>query len=123
MSFATIKTFLWKWIKRLLVGTLAFSILIVVLAQIFGHKVDPNQKISDTALPAELTGSISSGTISVQTEETSKSAADLSNTGTSATGGANVPMDPLKLLSEAKKKEIYLKYREIQDIPVDKIFA
>jgi hypothetical protein len=120
MNLQAIKTFLWKWSKRILISTVAFSIFIVILAQIFGHKVDPNQKISDTALPVELTGSISSGTISVQTEETSKRAPDLSNTGASATGRTNVPTDPLSLISEAKKKEIYLKYREIQAIPVEK---
>lgn len=123
MNLATIKTFLWKCTKRLLVGTLAFSILIVVLAQIFGHNVDPNQKIPDKVLPTELTGSISSGTISVQTGEISKKIPDLANTGTSAAGGADIPTDPLSSVSEAKRKEIYLKYRDIQDIAVDKIFA
>lgn len=112
-----LKAKVWKWTKRISLGFIGFCVVIVLLAQIFGHPPDKTepQKITESTTWAQVANNLTGSSA----PNTSEKPQNLANTGTSTSSGTNVTQDKLQALSDEKKKEIYFGYRTIQAIPVE----
>ncbi len=118
MNFKTIKARFWRWTKII---SIIFGVTCVI-AYIFWEKVDPNnpypKKVQNTA---QLT-KVPNGSLG-NSGDALKTPIKTTNTESSGSTGINVPEASEKSLNEAKKKEIYRGYREIQNTPVEIMLA